>query len=99
MSVTERISNALTRSGKSQRDLAKHMGLTSPTVSAQLSKEEIDSIKYLQATAEITGYSFEWLRTGTGPEKKSDALMVNEPALNIKDYFEWEGDQANHCNC
>lgn len=68
-SIKERISIALSRSGNSQRDLAKHMGLSAPTVSTMLAKEEIDSIKYLKAVEELTGYRFEWLRTGFGPEK------------------------------
>jgi transcriptional regulator with XRE-family HTH domain len=77
VSIRERIAIALERSRKSQRDLAKAMGLTSPTVSSMLSKDEIDSIKYLKAVEELTGFNFEWIRTGTGPEK-ADAV-VEEP--------------------
>jgi transcriptional regulator with XRE-family HTH domain len=77
VSIRERIAIALERSRKSQRDLAKAMGLTSPTVSSMLSKDEIDSIKYLRAVEELTGFSFEWIRTGTGPEKTE--VVVEEP--------------------
>lgn len=72
MTIGERIALALERADKSQRDLAKFMRLSSPTVSAMLSKKdgEIDSIKYLKAVEELTGYKFEWLRTGEGPEKE-----------------------------
>lgn len=68
MKAKERIAIALERSGKSQRDLAKYMGLSSPTVSSMLAKDDIDSMKYLKAVQDITGYRFEWLRTGQGPE-------------------------------
>lgn len=69
MKIRERILIALERSNKSQRDLAKAMDLSSPTVNAMLSKDEIDSIKYIKAVEDLTGYCFEWIRTGTGPEK------------------------------
>lgn len=81
MTIRERIIIALERSDKSQRDLAKAMGLTSPTVSSMLSKNEIDSIKYLKAVEELTGFSFEWLRTGIGPEKIESVNRVEEPPL------------------
>lgn len=69
MNIRERINIALQRANKSQRDLSKFMGLSSPTVSSMLSKDDIDSMKYLKAVEELTGYRFEWLRTGELPEK------------------------------
>jgi transcriptional regulator with XRE-family HTH domain len=69
MTIKERINLALERAGKSQRDLAKHMGKSSPAVSEMLSKSgDLDSIVYIQATSELTGVSFEALRTGAGFE-------------------------------
>jgi phage repressor protein C with HTH and peptisase S24 domain len=66
----DRIILAMERSGKSQRDLAKLLNKSSPTVSEMLSKPgEIDSVSYLEGVAVLTGYSFEWLRTGGGPEQ------------------------------
>jgi transcriptional regulator with XRE-family HTH domain len=79
MTIRERIAIALERSKKSQRDLARAMGLTSPTVSSMLSKDEIDSIKYLKAVEELTGYRFEWLRMGSGPEKSTTTSLAEEP--------------------
>lgn len=77
-----RINRALEESGKSQRDLAKAMGKSSAAVSEMLSKEgEIDSISYLEATAELTGFSFEWLRTGKGEEKAKDISVVEDRTL------------------
>ena len=86
MRVKERISIALERSNKSQRDLAKFMGLSSPTVSSMLSKDDIDSVKYLKAVEDLTGYRFEWLRTGKGPEKK-DAQTTGTEEPNL-DYWQ-----------
>jgi transcriptional regulator with XRE-family HTH domain len=72
MNIRERITLALERADKSQRDLSKFMGLSSPTVSSMLAKEDIDSMKYLKAVEDLTGYRFEWLRTGSLPEKVDD---------------------------
>lgn len=67
MTIKERINLALERAGKSQRDLAKALGKSSPAVSEMLSKPgELDSLAYIEAAAKITGYSFEALRTGIG---------------------------------
>jgi transcriptional regulator with XRE-family HTH domain len=82
VTIRERILIALERSKKSQRDLAKAMGLSSPTVSSMLAKDEIDSIKYLKAVEELTGFRFEWLRTGAGPEtSETENNKVEEPPL------------------
>lgn len=82
MTVKERISLALERSDKSQRDLAKVMGLSPPTVSSMLAKDEIDSIKYLKAVEGLTGFSFEWLRTGKGQEKNEPVDKTEDASLD-----------------
>ena len=82
MTVRERIKIALDRSGKSQVDLADLLQVRQGSVSGVLNREtEFDSLKYLEATERLTGYRFEWLRTGKGPEKTedTDVLLVNEP--------------------
>jgi transcriptional regulator with XRE-family HTH domain len=81
VTIRERISLALERSDKSQRDLAKLMGLSPPTVNSMLSKDEIDSIKYLKAVEELTGFSFEWLRTGKGQEKNGPIDKTDDVSL------------------
>lgn len=82
MTIKERITIALERSNKSQRDLAKLMKLSAPTVSSMLAKDEIDSIKYLKAVEELTGFRFEWLRTGIGAERPGlESDKVEEPNL------------------
>ncbi|MBA4056648.1 MAG: hypothetical protein C0490_18180 [Marivirga sp.] len=73
MDARKRIIEALDKSGKTRQALADQLGLGRGAVSDMLNKEgELDSIKYLEATADLTGYSFEWLRTGKGPEKESE---------------------------
>jgi transcriptional regulator with XRE-family HTH domain len=92
LTVLERINIALERSDRSQRDLAKLMGLSPSGVNKMLSKD-VDSIKYLKAVEDLTGYSFEWLRTGSGPEKldmetnEIDALTLSylKDKLRTKD--------------
>jgi hypothetical protein len=54
------------------------MNLSSPTVSQMLSKESIDSIKYLQAISELTETNFEWLRTGEGPETLTVEKVIDK---------------------
>ena len=80
--INDRVKLAMAKSNVSQRELARQMGLSSPTVSAMLSKK-IDSIKYIEAISKATGYSFEWLRTGEGEGYKVEeekAPVVSEPA-------------------
>jgi transcriptional regulator with XRE-family HTH domain len=81
VTIKERISLALERSDKSQRDLAKFMGLAAPTINSMLSKDEIDSIKYLKAVEDLTGFRFEWLRTGKEPERVDQADKGEEPTF------------------
>jgi transcriptional regulator with XRE-family HTH domain len=70
MSTRQRIITALELSGKTRQALAEKLGVGRGAVSDMLNKEgEFDSLKYLEATAEITGFSFEWLRTGHGPQR------------------------------
>ncbi len=77
MTSKERILLALRRSGKNQSDLAKRLDRDRATVSEVLNKPgDIDSVRYLEATAEITGFSFEWLRTGEGAERPDDASTL-----------------------
>jgi len=64
-----RIIRALEASGKTRQALADKLGLGRAAVSDLLNREgELDSLKYLEATAELTGFNFEWLRSGRGPE-------------------------------
>lgn len=74
---------ALSRAGKSQSELAKRLGKQTGTVSEMLGKDtDIDSIQYVQATAELTGYRFEWLRTGNGPETEAEPTSeVNDVSI------------------
>jgi phage repressor protein C with HTH and peptisase S24 domain len=84
-SKKDRINLALGGANKSQRDLAKHMGKSSPAVSEMLGKDGDPPVSYLEATAEITGYRLEWLMTGEGHQTISasavNAAMMKEPDL------------------
>lgn len=77
--IKDRINLALERSGQSQRELARVMQKSSAAISEMLTKPaELDSISYIEATAKLTGFSFEWIRTGQGPEK-AGAFLIDEP--------------------
>jgi transcriptional regulator with XRE-family HTH domain len=66
----KRISEALHDAKKTQSDLARKLGLNRSTVSQLLNSEAGDlPLKYVHATADITGYSIEWLANGKGPKK------------------------------
>jgi transcriptional regulator with XRE-family HTH domain len=71
MDHIKRIIYALEKSNITRQNLADKLKLGRGAVSARLnnSESEFDSLKYLEATAELTGFRFEWLRTGMGPEK------------------------------
>lgn len=73
----ERIRLALDRTGKTLSDLARHLNRSQPSVSERLQGEgEIDSVSFLQGVSDITGYHFDWLRTGEGPEIKGNGQSV-----------------------
>lgn len=85
MDIKKRIIYALEKSGKTRQSLADRLDLGRAAVSDMLNKEgEFDSLKYIVATAELTGFSFQWLCTGTGPEKEHSGVgvsRVEEPSL------------------
>ena len=79
MTSKERIRLALKRERVSQERYAQEAGVAQGSVSGYLSSPgEVDSIKYLEAAEKLTGYRFEWLRTGNGAEKHSDVPILNE---------------------
>lgn len=62
--IKDRIKLALEQSHKSQRDLARELGLSSPTVSDLLNRDGDPPLKYVDATSRITGYDVKWLLEG-----------------------------------
>ena len=93
MTIKERINLALERAGKSQRDLAKAMGKSSPAVSEMLSKPgELDSLAYIEATATLTGYSFESIRTGNGfsenPNVEESSMDYGKMPINRGEFYQ-----------
>lgn len=84
MGIRERIIYALEQSKKTRQALADELGVGRGAVSDMLNKEgEFDSIKYLEACEKITGFRFEWLRTGKGPqrhgEQSPEERQIEEP--------------------
>src|SRR5690349_3245649 len=77
--VKSRIDHALRMSNKGRTDLASHMDVSRGAVSDMLNREGDPPIKYIEATASLTGFNFEWLRTGEGHETIS-AASVNSIA-------------------
>ena len=68
----------LNRTGKTQTQLAARLGITRASVSERLNKkEEVDSIEFVKAVAELTGYSLCDLIKGEIAEEK--IATVNEP--------------------
>jgi len=83
-----RIIEALEKSNVSRQALADKLGLGRGAVSAKLNAEgEFDSVKYLEAAAELTGYTFDWLRTGKGPEKIGDGEFTLEMKESSFEYL------------
>jgi phage repressor protein C with HTH and peptisase S24 domain len=77
MDVRNRIIYALDKSSKTRQALAEKLGVGRGAVSDMLNKEgEFDSLKYLEATAELTGFNFEWLRTGEGREMPEGSSTI-----------------------
>jgi phage repressor protein C with HTH and peptisase S24 domain len=85
-----RLKKALESAGVSQEKLAKVLDKTSQAVNERLNKDrEVDSLKLIEAVAMLTGYSFEWLRSGEGPEtaeeaKRSVAKKVVGALINME---------------
>ena len=90
MDARERIIYALNKSSISRQALADKLGLGRGAVSARLnSTSEFDSYKYLKAAAELTGFRFDWLCTGEGPERADEqGAGVNEPSMKYKNELE-----------
>lgn len=97
LTIKDRINLALDKSGKSQRDLARAMDKSSAAVSEMLSKPgELDSISYVEATSKLTGYRFEWLRTGEGPEKNDGPANVSAAQVNVEAGKMLKAEMVNH---
>lgn len=74
-----RLQQAVTRSGKSPRDISLSAGLSPGTVSELLKNEHRSpSVKNLRAIARVLGTSFIWLAEGTRPNERPAGLSENE---------------------
>lgn len=67
----------------STKELAGYLGITDSRVRQKLADNIWDSISELTAISDHTGYSFNWLAQGIGPEPESEAM----DALENKKHF------------
>jgi transcriptional regulator with XRE-family HTH domain len=97
MTSKERIRAVLKREKVSQERYAQEVGVAQASVSSYLSTPgEVDSIRYLEAAEKLTGYSFEWLRTGHGDEKRTELTTVNEVGKKYLTSWEMSRDFNKH---
>jgi transcriptional regulator with XRE-family HTH domain len=83
MSRNQRIKKSLRASGISQEQLAERLGITQAAIGKQLNKEDdIDSLGFIKAVAELTGASFQYLMDGT-KSTSPDYVVQNESQLMI----------------
>jgi transcriptional regulator with XRE-family HTH domain len=69
MSVSQRIKIALKLKRVSQEMLAEKLGVTQGAIGKQLNKdEEIDSLKFIDAVASLTGYPIDYFIKGEDNE-------------------------------
>jgi transcriptional regulator with XRE-family HTH domain len=65
MSRNQRIKDSLRSAGISQEKLAEHLGISQAAVGKQLNKDDdIDSLQFMRAVAELTGQSIDWVIYG-----------------------------------
>lgn len=83
MDFAQRVRLARRHAGLSQSQLAKQVGVQRSAVSQWESMElKFPSLMHLQATAVVTGVSFEWLATGRGRMLLDrDAAFEGTPAV------------------
>lgn len=72
MTRNQRLSFALDQSRIGQTGLSEELGTSASNISKRLRGDEIDSLDFIRAVSRLTGYAFEWLADGTGPERESD---------------------------
>ena len=76
MDIKKRILEALRKSRKTQQLLAVELGVSRGAVSDMLKKEGDPPLKYVEATAKITGVSADWILYGNDGQP---ANIVSEP--------------------
>jgi len=86
--IKDRIKLALDKSKKSQRDLARELGLASATVSGLLNREGDPPLKYVEAVSRITNVPVDFLLNGVARNAFNDdegnliVNVVNEDSAN-----------------
>lgn len=86
MGRNQRIKDALRRAGVSQEKLAERLNITQAAVGKQLNKaEDIDSLEFIDAVAELTGISRNQLLGWEYAQKGDDTSLVTEPSLSVEE--------------
>ena len=77
MDKGQRIKKVRKDAGLTQLELAKRLCVTKGAVSHWENGVAVASAEYYLAIADITGYSYRWLITGTPPERISKIEMTD----------------------
>lgn len=89
MDLGARLRWALTHAGKTQQDLARHLGISKSAVSQQINGETKEiSAKNLFRAARYLEVEPEWLGTGKGPRTPLERLAADGVDLEGKDVRE-----------
>ena len=72
--LSERIKQAIDKSGKSQRQIARDAGITAATISRYISGERMPNAAIILKLAKACGASIEWLLTGEEQKGKAKEL-------------------------
>ena len=79
--LSERIKQAIDKSGKSQRQIARDAGTTAATISRYISGERMPNAAIILKLAKACGASIEWLLTGEEQKGKAKELWI--PCSNL----------------
>ena len=74
--LSERIKQAIDKSGKSQRQIARDAGTTAATISRYISGERMPNAAIILKLAKACGASIEWLLTGEEQKVKAKELWI-----------------------
>ena len=79
--LSERIKQAIDKSGKSQRQIARDAGTTAATINRYISGERMPNAAIIPKLAKACGASIEWLLTGEEQKGKAKELWI--PCSNL----------------
>ncbi len=83
MSISERIELIMSREKLTTDTLAGWLGISRARVSQKISGKIWDSLNEVMIISDKTGYSFNWICQGLGPEQESEAIEALENFKHI----------------